>query len=122
MPQVNIEYSANAASQLDLQAIARGVHQRLMEHAGATLAACKTRLTRLDAFLIGDGDPRNAMVHVDLRILPGRTDAQKLALGQSVSTLLQEAAAEVTGLQLQLTVEVRELDGPNYHKTQVTAA
>lgn len=116
MPQIAIEYSSNLAGTIDAEAIGRAVHAALVEHAGADLANCKTRLVRLDHYLIGDGDAKRAMIHADVRILPGRSDDQKRRLGQAVLETLQRSVADISGFDLQLTVEVRELDGSNYHK------
>ena len=118
MPQITIEYSGNIGTGFDAPAFAATVHALLVEHADAALFNCKTRLIEHQRFLIGDGSPANAMIHVDLRILPGRSDAQKRALGEAVIAEL-EKAVETKGLDLQLTTEVRELDAANYHKRRV---
>ncbi len=119
MPQTEIEYSASLGAVFDARRLAGAVHEALVEHAAAELPNCKTRLTELADYLIGDGAPERAMVHVDLRILPGRNDEQKRQLGEAVLGALGEAVAGVSGLDLQLTVEVRELDGANYHKSRL---
>ena len=119
MPQISIEYTANIGSGFDAQGFARTVHDLLVEHADASLANCKTRLVEHERFLIGDGSPRNAMIHLDLRILPGRSDEQKRRLGEAAIAALEAATADAADLDLQLTVEVRELDGSNYHKRRI---
>jgi 5-carboxymethyl-2-hydroxymuconate isomerase len=115
VPQVAIEYSANLAGALDVRALGLRIHDLLVAHAGAGLLNCKTRLVRIEDSLIGDGAPSAAMIHADLRILPGRSAAQKRALGEEVLAALGDAAPDWDGT-LQLTAEVRELDGDNYHK------
>ncbi len=119
MPQISIEYSANLGAAFDAPRFAAAVHQAVVEHAAAELANCKSRLIELTDFLMGDGASERAMVHVDLRILPGRDAEQKSRLGEAVIHLLAEAVGEASGFDLQLTVEVRELDGENYHKRRV---
>ncbi len=119
MPQITIEFSANLGTAFAAPAFARQLHGRLVEHADAALANCKTRLVRHDGFLIGDGDPGAAMVHVDLRVLPGRSEDQKRRLGEAVLADLAAAVGGATGFDIQLTVEVRELDGAHYHKRRV---
>ncbi len=119
MPQIEIEYSANLGAVFDGRRLAGAVHAALVEHAAAELPNCKTRLTELANYLIGDGAPERAMVHVDLRILPGRNDEQKRQLGEAVLGALGAAVAGASALELQLTVEVRELDGANYHKRRI---
>jgi 5-carboxymethyl-2-hydroxymuconate isomerase len=120
MPQVSIEYSANLAAAFDPRAFAMRVHEHLVATVDTDLESCKTRLIQQDA-IIGDGSPSNAMVHVDLRILSGRTPEQKTQLGKTVFASLQNAVKKPDGADLQLTVEVRELDRGNYHKVRLTA-
>ena len=59
------------------------------------------------------------MIHVDIRILSGRPDAQKRRLGEAVMSALESAVRKLPQLKLQLTVEVRDLDRDNYHKRLV---
>lgn len=119
MPQVTIEYSANAASAFDPQTYALRVHDLLVEHVETELASCKTRLVQHDRTVIGDGASANAMIHVDLRILTGRTGEQKKQLGQAAFAALEAAVTKPDGLELQLTLEVRDLDRENYHKRRL---
>jgi len=119
VPQVEIEYSANLGDAFDASAFAQAVHAALVEHADADLLNCKTRLSRLPSYLIGDGSAERAMVHADLRILPGRTEEQKRALADAVLSALERAAAGAAGFDVQLTVEVREL-GPHYLKRRLS--
>ena len=118
MPQISIEYSDNIGSRFDARALAGAVHRLLVEHADAQLPNCKTRLIEQRTF-IGDGSAASGMVHIDLRILPGRTEEQKRRLGEAAIAALEEAAGAVELPDLQLTVEVRELDGSNYHKRRI---
>jgi 5-carboxymethyl-2-hydroxymuconate isomerase len=114
VPQIRIEYSANLTG-FDARAFARRVHDHVVATIDTQLANCKTRLVKLDDVVIGDGAETNAMIHVDLRILSGRSGDEKRRLGERVMAELG-AAADPAGLDLQLTLEVRELDSANYHK------
>ena len=116
MPQITLEYSANLDEAFDARALALRVHEALVAHADAQPGACKTRLVRHEAVVIGDGGTGEAMVHLDLRILTGRSDAQKQALGEAAIALLEAAIRPPAGVRAQLTCEVRELDRANYHK------
>jgi 5-carboxymethyl-2-hydroxymuconate isomerase len=118
VPQISIEYSANLSG-FDARAFARRVHDHVVATIDTQLANCKTRLVKLDDVVIGDGAETNAMIHVDLRILSGRSDDEKRRLGERVMAELGAAAADPAGLDLQLTVEVRDLDSANYHKKRV---
>ena len=79
MPQITLEHSTHFDA-TDWRALALEIHRLCVETVGATLPACKTRIVRCDRLIIADGDPDQAMVHCDLRILSGRTQEQKTAL------------------------------------------
>jgi 5-carboxymethyl-2-hydroxymuconate isomerase len=119
VPQLAIEYSGNLEGQFAPRALALAVHQALVETVATDLDNCKTRIRRLEEAVIASGGADEAMVHLDLRILSGRSDAQKQALGEAAMALLRDAVGEPEGLRVQLTVEVRELDRPHYRKQVV---
>jgi 5-carboxymethyl-2-hydroxymuconate isomerase len=116
MPQIKLEYSASLSAGFDARAFAGAIHAIVVEIAGADLGSCKTRLVPLDDHVIGDGSADHTMIHVDLRILPGRTEDQKTRLGEAVLAAAVAAIDKPAHLQLQVTVEVRELDRAHYHK------
>jgi 5-carboxymethyl-2-hydroxymuconate isomerase len=119
MPQISIEYSPTIAATFDARRFASEVHTLLVAIVETELASCKTRLVELGDVVIGDGSDANAMIHVDVRILSGRTPAQKRQLGEAVMAALAAAVAKPEGLDLQFTVEVRDLDRDNYHKQRL---
>lgn len=114
MPQITLEHSHHF-NHVDFRALAREIHDLCVIHVGATLAACKTRIVMPDNLLIADGAPQHSMAHCDLRILSGRTPEQKKALGEAVQ---QAMLNHITGYDgpRQISVEIGELDKPNYHK------
>jgi 5-carboxymethyl-2-hydroxymuconate isomerase len=116
MPQIKVEYSAGLGAGFDAHAFTRAIHAIVVEIAGADLGSCKTRLVPLDHYVIGDGSADQAMIHVDLRILAGRTEDQKTRLGEAVLAAAVAAIDKPPHLQLQVTIEVRELDRAHYHK------
>ncbi|HEX8194220.1 MAG TPA: hypothetical protein VF552_15100 [Allosphingosinicella sp.] len=116
MPQIAVEYSGNLGAAFDAESLADRIHGIVAATIDTPLGNCKTRLIELQRYVIGDGGAREAMVHVDLRILSGRGEAEKKRLGEAVLAAAAEAIGEPEGLRVQLTVEVRELDRENYHK------
>ena len=71
---------------------------------------------RCENLIIADGDPAQAMVHCDLRILTGRTQEQKTALGEQVQAALLAGVKPYAGGPAQISVEIGNLDKDNYHK------
>ena len=120
MPQIEIEYSARLPIEDAQRDLALALHHALAPIADTEVASFKTRLSRLDHLVIGDGNPQNAMVHVDVRLLSGRTDAVQQAVGQKVQELLLTHLKDRVGdFSVQFTTEVHDLDRGNYHKAVV---
>ena len=114
MPQITLEHSTHF-DKADFRKLALEIHQLCVEHTGASLASCKTRIVRADNLVIADGSPDQAMVHCDLLILSGRTQEQKTALGEATLKAMVAALTQYDGPR-QITVEIGDLDKPNYHK------
>lgn len=114
MPQITLEHSTHFDA-TDWRALALEIHQLCVDVVGAALPACKTRIVRCDRLVIADGDPEQAMVHCDLRILSGRTQEQKTALGEAVQAALLAGLAAYDGPR-QVSVEIGDLDKNNYRK------
>lgn len=114
MPQITLEHSPHFDG-TDWRALALEIHQLCVDVVGATTQACKTRIVRCDDLIIADGDPAQAMVHCDLRILTGRTQEQKTALGEAVQAVLLAGVKPYDG-PAQISVEIGALDKDNYRK------
>lgn len=114
MPQITLEHSTHFDA-TDWRAVAREIHRLCVDVVGATTESCKTRIARCDRLIIADGAPEQAMVHCDLRILTGRTQDQKTALGEAVLAALLAGLSPYDGPR-QISVEIGNLDRDNYHK------
>ena len=114
MPQITLEHSTHFDA-TDWRALALEIHRLCVETVGATLPACKTRIVRCDRLIIADGDPDQAMVHCDLRILSGRTQEQRTALGEAVLAALLAGVAPYDGPR-QISVEVGQVERDDYRK------
>jgi 5-carboxymethyl-2-hydroxymuconate isomerase len=111
MPHVTVEYSANLDGLVDLPKLLRQVHEAVMASGLFQLGAIRTRAEPRQLFVVADGDPDNAFIHVDLRIAPGRETAARQRLAQGVLDVVEAHTREVFARQgLGLSVEVREID------------
>lgn len=119
MPQITVEFSQVLSQSFDRRAFALALHPMAAELIGSALPSFKTRFTAIDEGVIGDGDDRHAMVHVDFRLLSGRPAELKRRLGTAVLELARAHVTPVAGLDIQVTVEVRDLDRAHYHKVVI---
>ncbi|MEV6412115.1 hypothetical protein [Kribbella sp. NPDC051718] len=114
MPQIRVEYSESLADAFDRQGFALALHPAAAEVIGSSVPAFKTRFRTTGETVIADGDPSQAMIHLEVAILPGRDEETKDRLGELILTLLTDHLKPTPELTIQLTVEIRDL--ANYHK------
>jgi 5-carboxymethyl-2-hydroxymuconate isomerase len=114
MPHINVEYSEAVADAFDRPAFAKDTHQAVVDIAGGRAGGCKSRFTRLDETYIADGSAGYAMIHVRIGVLSGRATEVKRELTEAVLALLRKHTAPVPQVELQLSVELRDLDRETY--------
>ncbi|MBB3725469.1 5-carboxymethyl-2-hydroxymuconate Delta-isomerase [Nonomuraea dietziae] len=115
MPQITVEYSAALDDAFERRAFALAVHTTAGALIDSDLDSFKTRFHRIDEGVIGDGAASHAMIHVEVAILPGRSEETRRLLGQTVLDLAVRHRKDVAET-VQTTVEVRELTAGHYHK------
>lgn len=117
MPHLTLEYSGNVPDPPDIQGILREIHRVLQETAGIKIANCKSRGRIADEYVVADGGSSHAFVHLDVRILEGRSVELKKELGNRLLETLREhfSSAEAV-LDLQTTVEIRDIERASYFK------
>ncbi|WP_017238920.1 5-carboxymethyl-2-hydroxymuconate Delta-isomerase [Streptomyces sp. SS] len=109
MPQITVDYSAP----LDRRGFALALHPLVAETVDTTVEACKTRFREVEELVVADGATDDVLVHVEIALLPGRTDEVKAKLAEAVLDLLPDYLKATDGVRL--TTEIRDLD-PSYRK------
>ncbi|ALO07851.1 Isomerase [Streptomyces venezuelae] len=109
MPQITVDYSAP----LHRRGFARALHPLIVEIVDTELDACKTRFREIEELIVGDGSTYDVIVHVEIALLSGRTDAVKARLSEAVLDLLPKHLTGADGVRL--SVEVRDLES-SYRK------
>ncbi|WP_328302575.1 isomerase [Streptomyces sp. NBC_00435] len=118
MPQITVEYSANLTDTFDRRGFALALHALTARVADAAVENCKTRFRCLDEVCVADGAAGSALVHVQLALLAGRTEAVKAELSEAVLELLRKYTSQgldASGPVVHASVDVNEL-GAAYRK------
>ncbi len=122
MPQIRLEGSPSLLDALDLQPLLAAIHEAVVALAGAQLIDCKTLVLDARADRVNTGTGMDAMLHAEIRLLPGRSLDTKQALGAAVVDLLAAAAKpHQNGRTLQATVEIIEFPRETYTKRLIPA-
>jgi 5-carboxymethyl-2-hydroxymuconate isomerase len=110
MPQLILEFSDNIIEQNDLSRLMKTCNEALVVGLPAELASCKTRAIKHSLYHLGDGNPSNAFVHANLKVMPGRTNEVLQNMGNNIMEILKAYFVESQQkLNLQITIEIGEL-------------
>lgn len=117
MPHVRLEVSDNAAIFSDWTDLFHEVHGVLHHTGGIKLENCKSRAYVAENYLVGAGREQGAFAHLDVRFLEGRSEEIKQQIGRKLLELmLWRFEAELDRLDLQITVEIRDIERGLYYK------
>ncbi len=111
VPHVQIEYSANLAGQVDFPVFLRAVRDCALATGVFPLGGIRVRAYQADHYLIADGHPDNAFVHIMLRVGHGRDlDTRKRACEAIFATVCEQLAALYERIPLGISLEMQEVD------------
>ncbi len=111
MPHVIIEYSANLESELAWPAFLTALRDRALSTGVFPIGGIRVRAYRADHYLIADGHPDNAFVHIMLRVGHGRDlETRKRACDAIFATACERLAALYERLPLGISLEMQEVD------------
>ncbi len=117
MPHLILEYSENLEGELDIAAMVRAIHAAGCSCPTVATSALKTRAVAYRHQVCADGDPAYRFVALTMRLLDGRSDAQKKEIGDILYGALQQATAGVDrSAGFALSLELAEMDGATYRK------
>jgi 5-carboxymethyl-2-hydroxymuconate isomerase len=116
VPHLIVEYSANLPEPAELARRLATLHEGLAT-LGVALDDCKSRVYRCASYRVGSGAVGRAFAHVTLALLDRRSaETQRLA-GELALDWLRSTFV-TTGLDCDLTVEVREMRADHYFKAR----
>lgn len=107
MPHLTLHYTDSLP--IDADALLARLNQALIASGHFEEASIKSRAIALRYFRVGDSTPdERAFIHVDLKIMPGRSEAVRAEVSEA---LLRVLIGQSIGPhpELQLCVEVNEL-------------
>jgi len=116
VPHLTLEYSANLPEPADVPGLLASLHDAL-ETLGIQADDCKSRAYRSEAYRVGSGAPERAFVHLTLAFLDRRALETQQTAGALALACLQRTFA-ASGLDCDLTVEVREMRAATYFKAR----
>jgi len=117
MPHLVLEYSSNIKEKDAFDSLFAQLHQILAKVGNASLESCKSRAIEYETFYIGDGNHKNAFVHLEVRLAEGRPLKIRQQIGEHMLDVLElHFSQSLRDLNLQITVESKELIKNLYFK------
>jgi len=110
MPHLNIEYSANLADALDIQALVDRIHETALEPGIFPLGGVRTRAEARTHYRIANGDPNAGYIHMVVRIGPGRDEQTRHEAGERIFNALCDFTDPIYQARpLALSFELQEI-------------
>ncbi|MFF0459514.1 5-carboxymethyl-2-hydroxymuconate Delta-isomerase [Streptomyces mexicanus] len=108
MPHLTIDYSSQLADSFDRGALIKELHPLVLEETGST-GVCKTFFRPAEAHVGDATGEESVFVHVEIGLMPGRPDALKAHLSESVLALVARHLPADRADRAFVSVEVRDL-------------
>jgi 5-carboxymethyl-2-hydroxymuconate isomerase len=106
-----IEYSAGLRGRLDMPAFLAAVHQAALATGVFPIGGIRTRAYEAEHYVIADGHPDNAFVHLSLNVGHGRDlETRKRACESIFDATCRHLASLFETLPLGISLEMQEID------------
>ncbi len=90
MPHFIVEYSSNLDDEIKIQKLLSTLHDAALETGVFPLGGIRFRAVRCEKYLIADGDPENAFVHMTLKLGHGRDIETRKKAGELIFRALKD--------------------------------
>ena len=111
MAHIVIEYSAGLRDRLELPALLSAVHQAALETGVFPIGGLRTRAYEAQHYVIADGHPDNAFVHLSLKVGHGRdVDTRKRACEMIFEAACRQLVPIYEARPLAISLEMQEID------------
>ncbi|KUN01073.1 5-carboxymethyl-2-hydroxymuconate delta isomerase [Streptomyces yokosukanensis] len=112
MPHLTIDHSSRPAGAFDACALVKELHPLVIEESGSS-GVCKTLVRPVETYAGEVPHTEAFFVHVEIGLMPGRSEARKARLSERVLALLARHVPGGGGTEGQavVSVEVRDLAG-----------
>ncbi len=111
MPHIQIDYSANLETRLDVAGLCRVLRDAAVATGVLPLAGLRVRAMKADHVVIADGNPDHAYLDIIVRLRGGRTDAAKAEATSAIFAVAEAYCAGVMATSsFMLSMEMRDID------------
>jgi len=117
LPHCILEHSDNIKDTVVWDSIFKNLHKIFVETGEFIEADIKSRVIKHDNFYIGDGNPNQAFITLNIKLLDGRSDQFKKDLAQSALNLLSKYFTKtLNDLKTSISVQISNIHRNSYSK------
>lgn len=116
MPIINFEYTDNLKIDSRIKSFLLETHDILAQEIKTDLRTCRSCISKISDYVIGDGDSGNAYIILRIQMLPGRTDDIKNHTGKILLEKIHvDFSDEIKAHDTQVRVYLTEIDKRYYY-------
>lgn len=110
MPHLVLDYSANLEDMVDIQGLCHRLRDAMVETDVFPLGGIRIRALPCEAYVIADGDPAYAYLHMTLRMGHGRDEATRVRVAKHLSSAAEAFIRPTLKGPFALSLDLGELD------------
>lgn len=116
MPILNFEYTDNLKIDFAIKSFLLETHAILVQEIKTDLPTCRSHISKITNYVIGDGNPNNAYIILRIQMLPGRTDDIKNRTGKILlEKIYHDFSNDIQKHETQVRVYLTEIDKKHYY-------
>ena len=116
MPILNFEYTSNLNIDTKIKSFLLETHDILVKEIKTDLRTCRSSISKISDYIIGDGNPNNAYIILRIKMLPGRNNDIKNHTGKRLlEKIFHDFSDEIKARDTQVRVYVTEIDKNHYY-------
>ena len=116
MPILNFEFTDNLKIDEKIKLFLLETHNILAQEIKTDLLTCRSSISKISDYVIGDGNSNNAYIILRIQMLPGRTDDIKNRTGEILlEKIYSNFSDEIKKHDTQVRVSLTETDKKHYY-------
>jgi len=116
MPILNFEYTDNLKIDSKIRSFLLETHEILVREIKTDLRTCRSSISKISDYIIGDGSEKNAYILLVIKMLPGRNDEIKNKVGKILfEKIRHDFSLEIGKYDTQVRVYLTETDKNHYY-------
>ena len=116
MPILNFEYTDNLKIDSKIKSFLLETHDILVQEIKTDLRTCRSCISKISDYIIGDDNPNNSYIILRIQMLPGRTDEIKNRTGNILlEKIHHDFSDEIKKYDTQVRVYLTETDKKHYY-------